>query len=73
MIDVLNSPAAKDLVVCGDGFDRVLADSKDVVARDCEEVAVGLAAAEELAGRLEETGFYERFFEGLAPSPFPEG
>jgi Ca2+-binding RTX toxin-like protein len=33
-------PATKDLVWCGGGFDRVLADRKDVVADDCEKVRV---------------------------------
>ncbi len=69
MFDVINRPAAKDVVVCGDGFDRVLADRKDVVAPDCEVVAVGLSAVEELSERLAERGFFERFFEGLAPFP----
>ena len=68
-----NRPATRDFITCGSGFDRVGADTKDVVAPDCEEVAVGRAAVEELDRRLEERGFFERFFEGLAPSPFPEG
>ena len=73
-IEVINRPAFGDVILCGGGFDRVFADSKDVVARDCEEVAVGPAAVEELTGRLEERGFFERFFEGLAPPPpLPEG
>jgi Ca2+-binding RTX toxin-like protein len=33
-------PAVKDIVSCGSGFDRVMADSKDVVADDCEKVRV---------------------------------
>ena len=37
---VQNVPAAKDIVTCGDGFDRVLADRKDVVAPDCERVRI---------------------------------
>ena len=72
VFDVINRPAAKDVVVCGDGFDRVLADRKDVLASDCERVAVGLAAALELNEDLDERGFFERLFEeDLAP--FPEG
>jgi Ca2+-binding RTX toxin-like protein len=71
LLDVQNRPAFGDVVRCGGGFDRVFADSKDVVARDCEEVAVGSAAIEELFERLEERGVIERFFEGLPP--FPEG
>jgi hypothetical protein len=57
------------VVTCGDGIDRVLADRADVVAPDCERVAVGLAAAKELDQRIEESGFYDRIFEGLAPFP----
>ena len=33
-------PAVKDIVSCGGGFDRVVADNKDVVADDCEQVLV---------------------------------
>jgi len=33
-------PAAKDVVSCGDGFDRGLAYSKDVVGPDCERVRI---------------------------------
>jgi len=39
---VLNwSPVGKDVLSCGDGFDRVLADGTDVIAPDCERVFVG--------------------------------
>jgi hypothetical protein len=69
VIDPFNKPANRDVVTCGRGFDRVLADAEDVVASDCEKVAVGLAAARELDQRIEESGFYDRIFEGLAPSP----
>jgi hypothetical protein len=71
--DVLNvvnvKPAKKDIVTCGGGFDRVLADRADAVAPDCERVAVGLAAAKALDQRIEESGFYDRLLEGLAPYP----
>ena len=60
VIDVIHEPAARDLVVCGRGFDWVVADRKDVTAPDCEEVAVGFAAAEQL-------DIPESFFEGLPP------
>jgi Ca2+-binding RTX toxin-like protein len=40
-INVANKPGVKDVVACGSGFDRVLADRKDVVAPDCERVFVG--------------------------------
>ena len=69
VIDPFNGPAKKDVVTCGSGFDRVLADRADVVAPDCERVAVGRAAAERLNQRLFESGFFDRIFEGLAPFP----
>ena len=66
VIDVLNDPAAKDLVACGDGLDRVLADSKDVIAPDCERVLVGFHSGNIIR-------FYrsipESFWEGLPPYP----
>ncbi len=62
VIDVLNEPAGKDVVTCGGGFDRVLADSKDEVAPDCEKVFVG---------ERERDAFFESipesFIEGLPP------
>ena len=33
-----NGTAAEDVVVCGDGFDRVFADRVDLIAADCERV-----------------------------------
>ena len=68
LIVVDNRPAFGDLVTCGRGFDRVAADRKDVVADDCEEVAVGHAAIEELFESLP-PGFVENFEEGLPPFP----
>jgi Ca2+-binding RTX toxin-like protein len=60
---VNNKPANKDIVACGSGFDRVLVDSKDVVASDCEQVSLNLS----------DQKFFETvpqsFFEGLAPPP----
>ena len=53
---------------CGGGFDRVAADTKDLVAPDCERVRRGPAAEQELAEMFEELGFVE-VLEGLAPSP----
>ena len=65
VIDVINRPAVKDAVACGDGVDRVFADRKDAVARDCEKVFVGLDSVEE---------FFESiprgFFGELPPFPF---
>jgi Ca2+-binding RTX toxin-like protein len=69
VLDLINKPAKRDVVTCGGGFDQVLADRADVVAPDCEKVAVGLAAAKELDQQIEESGFYDRQFEGLAPFP----
>jgi hypothetical protein len=69
VLDLINKPAKRDVVMCGGSFDRVLADRADVVAPDCEKVAVGLAAAKELDQQIEESGFYDRIFEGLAPFP----
>jgi hypothetical protein len=71
---VYNRPATRDVVTCGGGFDRVAADTKDVVSDDCERVVVDSAAgplAHQLVQQLEESGFFENFFGGLAP--FPEG
>jgi Ca2+-binding RTX toxin-like protein len=62
VIDVLNKPAGKDVVTCGGGFDRVLADSKDVVSPDCEKVFIGPAAADRFFNSIPES-----FFEGLPP------
>ena len=55
-----NKPAYKDLVVCGDGFDRVLADSEDVVAEDCERVADTQSEVNALFGSIPQS-----FWEGL--------
>jgi Ca2+-binding RTX toxin-like protein len=66
VIPAINSPAFGDLVTCGGGFDRVLADRKDEVAPDCERVFIGLAAEEEFRESIPLS-----FFEGLPP--FPEG
>ena len=49
-----NVPAAKDLVTCGDGFDRVLADKKDVVAPNCERVRIVHGSREEVLQQEEE-------------------
>jgi len=58
-----NRPAAKDIVVCGDGLDRVLADREDVVADDCERVYFGLSD-EEFFAKVPQS-----FVEGLPPDP----
>jgi Ca2+-binding RTX toxin-like protein len=61
----VNAPADRDVVSCGDGFDRVLADRKDTVARDCEKVFVGLDSEEKFFESIPRS-----FFRGLPPSPF---
>ena len=66
MIDVINTPAGKDVVTCGGGFDRVIADRADVVAPNCELVFVGEEEIDEYFASIP-----EGFFEGLPP--FPEG
>ena len=60
LVAARNKPAHKDLVVCGDGFDRVLADPKDEVAADCERVADTQAEVNALFGSIPES-----FWEGL--------
>ena len=60
-----NAPASRDLVSCGTGFDRVLADRKDAVAKDCEKVFVGRKSIDEFNESIPES-----FFRGLPPDPF---
>ncbi len=67
VIVVDNVPTVKDLVACGSGFDRVLADRKDAVAPDCERVVV-VRGSREAVLRQEEEFFEsvpESFFAGL--------
>jgi Ca2+-binding RTX toxin-like protein len=64
VLEVINAPAAKDIVTCGSGFDRAFADRKDVVANDCEKVVVGLSNFDAFYGSVPQS-----FFEGL-PSLF---
>ena len=66
VIPAINDPAVGDVVTCGGGFDRVLADRKDEVAPDCERLFVGLASEDEFRESIPQS-----FFEGLPP--FPEG
>ena len=56
----------RDKVSCGGGFDRVAADTKDLVAPDCERVRRGAAVHDELWEMFEELGFV-KVFDGLAP------
>jgi Ca2+-binding RTX toxin-like protein len=66
VIVAANSPAFGDIVTCGSGFDRVLADRKDVVAPDCERVVIGLASFEQFFNSIPQS-----FFEGLHPQFSP--
>src|SRR5215208_386433 len=59
-----NDPAGKDIVTCGSGFDRVLADRADVVAPDCEKVFIAPAAVDKFFNSIPQS-----FWESL-PYPF---
>jgi hypothetical protein len=68
VIDVMHYRSARDRVVCGGGFDRVAADSKDVVAPDCEEVVVFRG------GTLSEFfDVIDTFYQETVPPSFYEG
>ena len=58
LLDAINKPAHRDVIECGGGSDYVFADTEDVVAPDCEKVAVGLAAVQQLDEQLVESGFF---------------
>ena len=62
VIDVINKSANKDVVTCGDGFDRVIADRADVVAPNCERVFVGWRKIDAYYESIPES-----FWEGLHP------
>ena len=66
VIVAANSPAFEDIVTCGSGFDRVLADRKDVVAPDCERVVIGVASFDAFFHSIPQS-----FFEGLPPGFSP--
>jgi hemolysin type calcium-binding protein len=57
-----NVPAGKDIVSCGRGFDRIVADRKDVVGDDCEKVRVVHGSIEEVFQQE------EAFFESIPPA-----
>ena len=64
---------AKDIVTCGSGFDRVHADTKDVVAPDCEKVVLFRGGTRSEYFDLVDEFFAEvppSFFEGLQPGVF---
>jgi Ca2+-binding RTX toxin-like protein len=61
---------AADIVTCGSGFDRVVADTKDVVAPDCEKVVLFRGGTRSEYNDLLNEFFAEvplSFFEGLQP------
>ena len=72
-------PAVKDIVSCGGGFDRVVADRKDVVENDWEKVLVVNGSKKEVLDQEDAffeslppatRKFFDTFFEEqLAPSP----
>ena len=74
-------PAVKDIVSCGGGFDRVVADTKDVVSDDCEKVLVVHGAKKEVLKQEDaffkslppaQRKFFDTFFEEQL-APFPNG
>ena len=67
VINLANVPAVRDVVACGGGFDRVLADRKDTVARDCEMVKIVRGSREEVLAQEQEfvESIPESFFAGL--------
>jgi Ca2+-binding RTX toxin-like protein len=73
VIDVWHKPAAvRDVVTCGSGFDRVIADRTTQVAPNCEKVVVVHGSLEDVFQQAD--AFYasipRSFFEGLPPDPF---
>jgi hypothetical protein len=62
-----NKPAMKDILTCGPGFDRALADRKDLVAADCEKVVVVHGTLQDVI--RQENRFFQSipqgFFQGL--------
>ncbi len=64
VVGAFNDPASRDVVVCGVGFDRVFADTKDAVAPDCEKVADSGSEFEQLGNSIP-----QGFWDGL-PAPW---
>jgi Ca2+-binding RTX toxin-like protein len=62
VVAAVNKPAFEDIVTCGGGLDRVIADRKDVLAPDCEKVFFGLGSEDEFIASIPQS-----FFEGLHP------
>lgn len=57
-----HAPAVRDIVSCGGGLDRLIADRKDVVADDCERVRVVHGSEAEV------TEQEQAFFETVPPA-----
>src|SRR5215213_10292863 len=57
--------AGGDLVRCGSGFDRVLAEKTDVVAPDCEKVVVFMGGT-----HSDFVHFFNRFYRRVVPTDF---
>ena len=64
VVGAFNDPASKDIVICGGGFDRVFADTRDTVAPDCEKVADSGSKFEQLDNSIPQS-----FWDGL-PAPW---
>jgi hypothetical protein len=65
VFSVDNDPAGKDVVRCGGGFDWVFADTKDVVASNCEKVGDRVSEFDEVGNSIPQS-----FWDGL---PYPIG
>ena len=65
-------PAFQDVVTCGAGYERVIADRKDTVAADCEKVVIVHGSLGEVI--RQEGKFFDSiqqsFFAGLNPQIF---
>ena len=67
---VYHKPAAKkDMVLCGNGRDQVLADRADVLAPDCERVVVVHGSGEDIERQV--GAFYESIQGFLGGIRFP--
>ena len=79
LFDAWHVPAeAQDVVTCGSGFDRVIADRADLVAPDCEKVVIVHGSREDVNRQVDrfaaslpqaQREFFGNFFEQLAPFP----
>jgi hypothetical protein len=69
--------AKKDIVLCGDGRDRVLADRADVLTPDCERVVVVHGSPKDIELQAAKfSGSIQKFYRGIrfpGISPAEEG